>query len=528
MPPGRKSRTNLSRVTPACDSRSRIAAYCVIADGDEYLLVRASAKSGTPGVWSLPGGAVDHGENPVDTVVRETAAETGLSVAVADLRDVLADMRALPTRPHDPHRPADLRGDGARRRPARPGRPADRPGPLGHPRGGGAAAAAPVHRRALGLPRPPSTCAPTARPRCRPSTPCPARTGCTAPSASPRTRCAPTRRNRVLLTRDLRRIPRRRLLAPARRRDRLRRAARARADPRAGRGDRPGGPPRRTTRRRQPPRRGLARPRGLPDRLARRPRVLPRRVARPAALLPDVGGSTAEARWFDPEELDELALTEVTEEALRGVACADASAYADLTSASRVITVYGRRPGGTDDIGGPVRHGESPTTAMVRHFVEQADLSVVVLSVLDVHAVVTPELHEDRVVFEVAAAPARRSGTSPSARTPTGCRPGSGSPRTASSPTPTTASCSPRSPTGIRARASGTCRAAAPTRASSPPRRCCASSSRRPPSRVRSSRCSASPIGVTPARSALRAIRSTGTPSGPSTASWCPRRRHPE
>jgi len=41
---------------------------------------------------------VSHGEHPLDTVVRETAAETGLSVAVAGLRDVLADMRALPNR----------------------------------------------------------------------------------------------------------------------------------------------------------------------------------------------------------------------------------------------------------------------------------------------------------------------------------------------------------------------------------------------------------------------------------------------
>lgn len=60
--------------------------------------MRASPRSGTPGVWSLPGGAVDHGENPNDTVVRETAAETGLSVAVCELCDVLADMRALPHR----------------------------------------------------------------------------------------------------------------------------------------------------------------------------------------------------------------------------------------------------------------------------------------------------------------------------------------------------------------------------------------------------------------------------------------------
>jgi ADP-ribose pyrophosphatase YjhB (NUDIX family) len=65
---------------------------------ERVLLVRGSASSGTPGRWSLPGGAVDHGEHPGDTVVRETAAETGLSVAAGQLRDVLTDVRALPHR----------------------------------------------------------------------------------------------------------------------------------------------------------------------------------------------------------------------------------------------------------------------------------------------------------------------------------------------------------------------------------------------------------------------------------------------
>ncbi len=75
----------------------RIAAYGVCADQDgKVLLVRASECSGTPGIWSLPGGAVDHGEHPFDTVVRETAAETGLSVGVSKLVDVLADLRAVP------------------------------------------------------------------------------------------------------------------------------------------------------------------------------------------------------------------------------------------------------------------------------------------------------------------------------------------------------------------------------------------------------------------------------------------------
>nr|WP_205864188.1 NUDIX domain-containing protein [Planosporangium mesophilum] len=77
----------------------KIAAYALCTDSlDRVLLVRASTRSGTPGAWSLPGGAVDHGEHPLDTVVRETAAETGLSVTVTRLRDVLADMRALPSR----------------------------------------------------------------------------------------------------------------------------------------------------------------------------------------------------------------------------------------------------------------------------------------------------------------------------------------------------------------------------------------------------------------------------------------------
>lgn len=86
-------------MTPALEPLRRIAAYAICTDStDRVLLVRASPRSGTPGVWSLPGGAVDHGEDPNHTVVRETAAETGLSVSVAGLRDVLADMRALPHR----------------------------------------------------------------------------------------------------------------------------------------------------------------------------------------------------------------------------------------------------------------------------------------------------------------------------------------------------------------------------------------------------------------------------------------------
>jgi len=86
-------------VTAHLEALRRIAAYAVITDEQQrVLLVRGSSLSATPGVWSLPGGAVAHGEHPNETVVRETAAESGLSVAVTGLKDVLADVRALPRR----------------------------------------------------------------------------------------------------------------------------------------------------------------------------------------------------------------------------------------------------------------------------------------------------------------------------------------------------------------------------------------------------------------------------------------------
>jgi ADP-ribose pyrophosphatase YjhB (NUDIX family) len=77
----------------------RIAAYAMCTDASgRILLVRASRRSGTPLRWSLPGGAVDHGEAPTHTVIRETAAETGLSVRVVRLLDVQSDLRAVAKR----------------------------------------------------------------------------------------------------------------------------------------------------------------------------------------------------------------------------------------------------------------------------------------------------------------------------------------------------------------------------------------------------------------------------------------------
>lgn len=54
----------------------RLASYGVCLDGDRVLLVRYTPMRGSP-YWTLPGGKVEHGEDPFDAVVREIAEETG-------------------------------------------------------------------------------------------------------------------------------------------------------------------------------------------------------------------------------------------------------------------------------------------------------------------------------------------------------------------------------------------------------------------------------------------------------------------
>jgi ADP-ribose pyrophosphatase YjhB (NUDIX family) len=79
--------------------RRRIAAYGVATDGDgRVLLVRASVRSNTPGVWTLPGGGIEHGEDPAEAAVREFAEETGLAAAVTGLRAVVSDITEMPWR----------------------------------------------------------------------------------------------------------------------------------------------------------------------------------------------------------------------------------------------------------------------------------------------------------------------------------------------------------------------------------------------------------------------------------------------
>src|SRR4051812_35813631 len=64
--------------------RQRVAAYAVILRDGAILLSRL-ARSVTPDeLWTLPGGGLDHGEDPRDAVVREIYEETGLEAVVGD------------------------------------------------------------------------------------------------------------------------------------------------------------------------------------------------------------------------------------------------------------------------------------------------------------------------------------------------------------------------------------------------------------------------------------------------------------
>ncbi|MFE7558793.1 NUDIX hydrolase [Kitasatospora sp. NPDC057500] len=71
----------------------RLAAYAVCMDGDRVLVSR-HVSSGGESTWTLPGGRVEHGEDPFDAVIREVGEETGCDAVVERLLGV--DSRVIP------------------------------------------------------------------------------------------------------------------------------------------------------------------------------------------------------------------------------------------------------------------------------------------------------------------------------------------------------------------------------------------------------------------------------------------------
>lgn len=64
-------------------------AFGVLVDGDRALLChRHPDRRWFPNVWDLPGGHIDDGEAPADTVVRELREELGVEVLEAVLLDI--------------------------------------------------------------------------------------------------------------------------------------------------------------------------------------------------------------------------------------------------------------------------------------------------------------------------------------------------------------------------------------------------------------------------------------------------------
>lgn len=71
----------------------RLAAYAVCIEDGRVLLARWVSPTGETN-WTLPGGKVEHAEDPLDAVLREVAEETGCRGVVERLLGV--DSRVIP------------------------------------------------------------------------------------------------------------------------------------------------------------------------------------------------------------------------------------------------------------------------------------------------------------------------------------------------------------------------------------------------------------------------------------------------
>ncbi|MFG1703126.1 NUDIX hydrolase [Nonomuraea sp. M3C6] len=84
----------------------RVAAYAICVEDGKILLARWVGPGGDKH-WTLPGGGIEHAEDPVDAAIREVEEETGYTVAV----ETLLGMDTVRRRhPRGPGREADFHG----------------------------------------------------------------------------------------------------------------------------------------------------------------------------------------------------------------------------------------------------------------------------------------------------------------------------------------------------------------------------------------------------------------------------------
>lgn len=83
------------RIRPVCPECNwvyfpdpKVAAAVLVEQDNRVLLVRR-ANDPERGLWTLPAGFVDAGEDPAQTAVRECLEETGLVIAIQGLLDII-------------------------------------------------------------------------------------------------------------------------------------------------------------------------------------------------------------------------------------------------------------------------------------------------------------------------------------------------------------------------------------------------------------------------------------------------------
>ncbi|WP_332836197.1 NUDIX hydrolase [Propioniciclava soli] len=88
-----RTRTTLRKDEPVVDPvvRQRLAAYAIVVSDRGVLATEFSDRTAVPGMWGLPGGGIDPGENPAATVQREVFEETGQDIEVVRFLDLQSD-----------------------------------------------------------------------------------------------------------------------------------------------------------------------------------------------------------------------------------------------------------------------------------------------------------------------------------------------------------------------------------------------------------------------------------------------------